>query len=249
MYIGDNRDLFPPNPDDANTVRGHNWCPGNAGVGGPQEFDPDVLRDPDRSLLISYLSGNVAVFRCPADRRQGLYQGTAPSLVGQQVPAARSFSMSQAVGTICPGYDSGNGHSGIHTGVPTMPVNGPWLNNQFDHRRNSPWLTYGKMSAIAAPGPSSLWVILDEDVNGLNDAAFAFGMEAAQWWDAPGTYHNGGCGFAFADGHSETHQWASKSEKGHGGAIASSPQDKQDWLWMRARTSAAAPGTLPPPVP
>jgi prepilin-type processing-associated H-X9-DG protein len=105
------------------------------------------------------------------------------------------------------------------------------------------------MSAIGTPGPSSLWVILDEDANGLNDAAFAFGMEVPQWWDAPGTYHNGGCGFAFADGHSETHPWASKTEKGHGGAAASTPQDKQDWYWMRERTSAAAPGTSPPPVP
>jgi prepilin-type processing-associated H-X9-DG protein len=41
--------------------------------------------------------------------------------------------------------------------------------------------------------------------NNLNDAAFAFGMEIPIWIDAPGTYHDGGCGFAFADGHSESH--------------------------------------------
>src|SRR5450759_2619069 len=59
MYTGDSNDLFPPNPDDGNIVPGHNWCPGSAGVGGPQEFNPEVLKDPNRSLLISYLSGNV----------------------------------------------------------------------------------------------------------------------------------------------------------------------------------------------
>jgi len=32
-------------------------------------------------------------------------------------------------------------------------------------------------------------------------------MEHPQWFDVPGTYHNGGCGFAFADGHSESHKW------------------------------------------
>ena len=25
--------------------------------------------------------------------------------------------------------------------------------------------------------------------------------------DAPATYHNGACGFSFADGHSEIHKW------------------------------------------
>src|ERR1043166_8705830 len=95
LYAGDNHDFFPPNPDDGNTVPGHNWCPGQAGIGGPEEFNPDVLRDSDRSLLITYLAGNVAVFKCPADRRYGNYQGTNTLLTGQEVPAARSFAMNQ----------------------------------------------------------------------------------------------------------------------------------------------------------
>ena len=40
MYTGDFKDLFPPNPDDANTTPGHNWCSGNAGIGGSEEFEP-----------------------------------------------------------------------------------------------------------------------------------------------------------------------------------------------------------------
>jgi prepilin-type processing-associated H-X9-DG protein len=68
-------------------------------------------------------------------------------------------------------------------------------------------------------------VLVDEDVHNLNDAAFAFGMEHPQWIDAPGTYHNGGCGFAFADGHSETHRWQSPTpKKGHRAPVIS-PQD------------------------
>jgi len=235
LYTGDFNDLYPPNPDDGNTDAGHNWCAGNAGRGGPQEFNPDVLRDPSRTLVISYLGGKAEMFRCPADRRMGRYQGSDPSLVGQTVPAARSFSMSQAVGTICPGYDVGK----THTGVPRMPVNGPWLNNQFNHRRNSPWRTYGKSSAVQAPGPSMLWVIVDEDVNGLNDAAFAFGMEKTAWIDAPGAYHNGSCGFAFADGHSETHRWLG-GEKKASTATVTDGNEQKDWSWMRARTSSLA---------
>src|ERR1019366_4895317 len=75
LYTSENNEFFPPNPDDGNILPGYNWCAGSAGIGGPQEFNPDVLRDPTRSLLISYLGGNVNIFRCPADRRMGLYQG------------------------------------------------------------------------------------------------------------------------------------------------------------------------------
>jgi prepilin-type processing-associated H-X9-DG protein len=245
MYTGDYNDFFPPNPDDGNTITGHNWCGGQAGIGGADEFNPDILKDPDRSLMAPYLKGNITVFHCPADKRFGAYQGSDPSFVGGSVPAARTFSMSQAVGTICPGFDSGKQ---THSGAPTLPVNGPWLNDQHNHIRDTPWITYGKMSTIRAPGPSKLWVLVDEDVQGLNDAAFAFGMEKYQWRDAPGTYHNGGCGFAFADGHSETHKWFSSAEKDPGSAITEE-SDQQDWLWMRERTSANINGTMPAPVP
>ena len=249
LYAGDSAGLFPPNPDDANTIPGYNWCSGDAGRGRSAEFNPDILRDPKRSLLAPYLQGNVSVFHCPGDKRMGIYQGADPALVGRSVPAARNFSMSQAVGTIDPGYDvvSSPGAKGSHYGRPTLPVNGPWLNNQQNHRRDSPWFTYGNFSAIRVPGPSMLWVFVDEDLDNLNDAAFAFGMEQAAWMDVPGTYHNGGCGFAFADGHSESHRWLSPSpKKGHRAPVAN-PQDRKDWLWMRDRTSAHSSGTMPEP--
>lgn len=244
LYTADYNDFFPPNPDDANTIPGHNWCSGQAGRGGSAEFYPDLLKDPERSLLAPYLKGNTAVFHCPGDTRTGVYQGTDPARAGRVIPAARTFSMSQAVGTICPGFDVQRGQ---HSGSPTLSVNGPWLNNDRQHRRDSPWLTYGKMSTIRAPGPAMLWVLVDESVNGLNDAAYAFGMKSPAWIDAPGTYHNGGCGFAFADAHSESHRWFSRAEKrGHTWRITDSA-DLRDWLWMRERTSAHSSGTLPPP--
>jgi prepilin-type N-terminal cleavage/methylation domain-containing protein/prepilin-type processing-associated H-X9-DG protein len=241
LYTSENNDFFPPNPDDGNTLPGYNWCAGEAGIGEPQEFDPDVLEDPTRSLLLPYLGGSVDLFRCPADMRTGMYQGTNPAFIGQIVPAARTFSMNQAVGTIDPGYDAtgfGPISAYAHSGIPDLSVNGPWLNNQHTNHRNDPWFTYGKPSDIREPGPSMLWVLVDEDAKGLNDAAFAFGMESPQWFDAPGTYHNGGCGFAFADGHSETHRWLYGAEKQGNGFVITDPADQQDWNWMQQRTSA-----------
>jgi prepilin-type N-terminal cleavage/methylation domain-containing protein/prepilin-type processing-associated H-X9-DG protein len=240
LYADDNQDYYPPNPDDGNTVPGHNWCCGQSGLGAAQEFNPDILRDSSRSLLLHYLSQNIAVFRCPADRREGVYQGTNASLSGQVVPSVRTFSMNQAVGTICPAFDQGSGHAGLST----LPVNGRWLNSNQTHRRNSPWRTFGKMTDTGAPGPASLWVLVDENPAGLNDAAFAVSMEKPGWIDWPGSYHNSGCGFAFADGHSETHRWLDEATLtyGHGGMGSGSanPNDWRDWQWLAMRTSARA---------
>jgi prepilin-type processing-associated H-X9-DG protein len=242
MYTGDSRDFYPPNPDDGNTVAGHNWCAGQAGVGGGEEFNTTVLRDPLKTLVAPYLGNNVTVFKCPADTRNGRVN------IGgqiQSVPAARTFSMSQAVGTICQGFNSGSGHSG----APTLSVNGPWLDNSHSNIRNKPWNTYGKVSQVIAPSPASLWVFLDEDAYSLNDAGFAVGMVSPEWIDWPGTYHNNACGFAFADGHSEIHKWKDSSTKVIGGNVSRrrAPAPYADWLWIRERTSAHSSGTMPAP--
>ena len=238
LYTSDNNDFYPPNPDDGNAVAGHNWCGGAAGIGQSAEFNPDILLDPNRSLLINYLGHNPALFRCPADMRQGLYQGANPSLIGQTVPAARTFSMSQNVGTICPGFDASEftGSGFVHSGAPSRSVNGPWLDGNRTHHRNTPWRTFGKMSDAGPPSPSDLWVFVDEDASGLNDAAFAMEMVNPYWHDLPGTYHNIGCGFAFADGHSETHRWQYRAQKQKGDIT--DPADVADWNWMAAHTSA-----------
>jgi len=251
LYTGENNEFYPPNPDGGTTAPGYNWCAGKAGIGDAAEFNPDLLKDPAHSLLITYLGGSISLFKCPADIRMGPYSGTNPSLIGQTVPAARTISMNNAVGTIDPGFDeTGPGPLATHSGTPNLSVNGPWLNNQDNHVRNSPWRTFGKATdTTGAPGPSLLWVLVDEDVKSLNDAALCFGMEQPVWYDSPGSAHNGGCGFAFADGHSETHRWMSRYQKDSNGVAVDTPADYQDWLWMRARTSADTTGIMPTPPP
>src|ERR1039458_10805756 len=68
LYGSENNDYFPPNPNDANALPGYNWCGGDASIGGPAEFNPDILKDPTRNLLTSYLAGNTSLFHCPGDR-------------------------------------------------------------------------------------------------------------------------------------------------------------------------------------
>jgi prepilin-type N-terminal cleavage/methylation domain-containing protein/prepilin-type processing-associated H-X9-DG protein len=225
LYAADFEELLPPNPDDGNTTPGHNWCPGQAGRGGGQEFNPDILNDPTRSLLVPY-GVNHQQFKCPADKRTGLYQGTDTAKRGQRVPAARTFAMSQAVGT-----DPGSRGK--------LPVHGPWLDNNHSHTRNGKWQVYGKTSDFNNPGPSMVWVLIDEDARSLNDAGFAVGMERAEWIDWPGTYHNNACGFAFADGHSEIHKWKDPATKIVGNNVSrKSVPNSVDYKWIAERTSA-----------
>jgi prepilin-type processing-associated H-X9-DG protein len=37
--------------------------------------------------------------------------------------------------------------------------------------------------------------------------------DASNWTDIPGSAHNGACGFAFADGHSEIKKWQSAASR------------------------------------
>lgn len=249
-YAGDNGEFYPPNPNGGNCTPGHNWCAGQAGPGGAQEFNPEVLKDPSLTLVSPYVDSEAAVFKCPADARFGLYQGTDPSLSNQTVASARTYSMNQAVGTICPAFDA-DGSS--HGGAPSLSPDGPYLDYPQSQRRDSPWFTYGKTTDHpGAPGAARLWVVTEEDPASINDAAFAFAMSEPTWIDFPGTAHVRACSLGFADGHVEIHGWISGDTAVVQGNVERGTRIEPpftDWLWMRARTSANRSGTLPAPAP
>jgi len=227
LYASDFEERMPPNPDDGNTTAGANWCPGQAGRGGAQEFNSSILNDPKLSLLVPY-GATHPLFKCPADKRTGTYQGPDANMKGKKVPAARTFSMSQAVGT-----------DPYSPSLGKLPVNGPWLDNNHGHTRGGKWMTYGKTSDFNNPGAASVWVLIDEESSSLNDAGFAVGMQAPEWIDWPGTYHNNACGFAFADGHSEIHKWKDPRTKVKNGNVSRlRVQGSIDYQWIMERTSA-----------
>jgi type II secretory pathway pseudopilin PulG len=237
LYTSDNSSFFPPNPDDGNTSPGHNWCGGNAGRSGLDEFNPDLLTNLNTSVIAPYHGTDVSIFRCTADPRSGPYTGSDPFRRGLKVPSARTISMNTAVGTICQGYDTYSSHSG----KPTLSVNGPWLDNSHNHRRNNPWRTYGNTSELVAPAPDSLWVVVEEDTFSVNDSTLGFGMNAAQWIDWPGTLHDFGCVIGFTDGHSELHKWKdARTQVVNGNVGLLSVPGSVDWQWLADRTSARA---------
>jgi prepilin-type N-terminal cleavage/methylation domain-containing protein/prepilin-type processing-associated H-X9-DG protein len=70
-----------------------------------------------------------------------------------------------------------------------------------------------KTSDMTYPGPAETWVYIDEHPDSINDAGF-FNPYQTQWVDVPATYHKGGSGLSFADGHAEIHRWVA-SLKNH----------------------------------
>jgi prepilin-type N-terminal cleavage/methylation domain-containing protein/prepilin-type processing-associated H-X9-DG protein len=68
-----------------------------------------------------------------------------------------------------------------------------------------------KMSALVQPPPAMAWVLVDEHPDSINDAMLyvnpGLPLLNAAWVDWPASYHDGACGFSFADGHSEIHKW------------------------------------------
>ena len=64
------------------------------------------------------------------------------------------------------------------------------------------------------PNPPMTWVTLDEQADSINDAFFVASEDRngnTAWGDIPASYHNGACGFSFADGHAEIHKWRSST--------------------------------------
>src|SRR5436190_9499974 len=199
MYTQDNHEFFPPNPDDGTTTPGYVWSAGQGGVGGADEFDPDLLSDPRTTLLVPYTGKNVALFNCPADPRLGRYDGAArypnSPLIGQTIRAARSVSMSQAVGTVDPAYAGGGGHRGI----PNLPTNGPWLTGNYGQNNNTtgPFATFGKSSSFKGIRPDNVFLIADEAPLSINDAGMATCADVnnRRFIDYPSSLHNRGCVF------------------------------------------------------
>ncbi|HOX04178.1 MAG TPA: type II secretion system protein [Candidatus Paceibacterota bacterium] len=91
--------------------------------------------------------------------------------------------------------------------------------------------------------PAETWIYVDEHPDSINDAG-CFAPYTTSFIDLPASYHNGACGFAFIDGHSEIHKW-----KGYAAGVKvrfqdySGPQispNDPDLQWYRHKTQLKA---------
>jgi len=74
------------------------------------------------------------------------------------------------------------------------------------------WYVARKNSDLHAPGPSDVWVFLDEHPDSIDDGIYYTPnvATATTLVEMPGCQHAGACGITFADGHSEIHKWKGK---------------------------------------
>ncbi len=116
------------------------------------------------------------------------------------------------------------------------------------HSTSPPWRIYKKATDMTLPAPVNLWVVIDENPDSVNDAAFAVRMDpqwpSTLWQDGPANYHGGGCGFTFADGHSEIKRWrdartlALRITYWNTFNFGITQPNNFDIAWVRERTSA-----------
>lgn len=142
-----------------------------------------------------------------------------PSLNGQRV---RSMSM--------------NGQMGALRGGAPLYYSPPNFNPTYRQ--------YIKTTQLLTPlVPSKAWIFLDEHPGSINDAYFQVSMTTDVFPDLPASYHNNGCGFSFADGHSEIKRWKNPNtikpvQAGVRWQSVAAGPNNQDLIWLRERTTA-----------
>ena len=136
-------------------------------------------------------------------------RSTATESDGKQYPRVRSISMNGNM----------NGNS--------------WYTATID----STYFTYRKSSDIVRPPPAGAFVFLDEHPDDIDDGYFLVNLTVhAAWGNMPANYHNGACGFSFADGHAEIKKWRDPDTlAAHPPASPSGPHDVP---WVQIRASA-----------
>jgi prepilin-type N-terminal cleavage/methylation domain-containing protein/prepilin-type processing-associated H-X9-DG protein len=242
MYSHDSGGLFAINGS-LGGAHQNNWSNGGPTTGlnwvaGIMSGYQNGSDDTNYSLLVNSTYTQLAteiqsanVYRCPADKST-----SGPGGVGGD--RTRSYSMSQAVGTL------------DNTGA-NRPEN--YLKN-FGEPPGGHWRTYAKESQIiGTPGPSDLWVLLDENPDSIDDAGFAFVMPiagnpaSAEWANYPAKTHGNSCCFAFADGHAEIHHWLqpgailTTTYSQYVGTTVTPAFNDPDVFWMGLHTSGPGP--------
>lgn len=194
-----------------------------------QDFSDKLVPNGDGAVYTGWIGGQFIVN--PQD-------GTNVALL--KTPSGLLWPYNQSVGIYkCPANTSVAklGNTILGPRVRSISMNGNMNGNSwYTAEINGKYFTYRKTSEIIRPSPSQAFVFLDENPTTLDDGYFLVVFDTTAWGNDPGIYHNGACGFSFADGHSETHRWRDPDTL----AInkPANPVGPHDVPWIQIRTSA-----------
>ena len=161
------------------------WCMGFLDWSSQPDNTNTALFLTDKySNLARYFGRSKNIFKCPAD----IYTSPIQHWANWTTPGrCRSMSGNIGVGS-APNVD-----------IATYLDTSPFFSN---------YKLCTKLSDLRYPGPADTFVFLDEHPDSINDSAFyPYNKSLQKFVDIPAAYHNGACGFSFADGHSEIHKW------------------------------------------
>ena len=216
MYPLDNEDRITQ-PGNSRDEK-YQWVGGWLGWPGPWPTDNTnvvMLLNRTNGWLGPYVN-SAGVYKCPADVSR-------VTLGGHKLTRVRSMSMSQAMG----------GPGGW------LPPGTAYVDGQTKYK------IFKKTSDYTAPGPSQLYVLLDEHPDSINAGGFANMMvenpAQARIIDYPASYHNGAAGLSFADGHAEIKKWLDprtvQPVKFYDMPLNVASPNNRDVIWLSERTS------------
>jgi prepilin-type N-terminal cleavage/methylation domain-containing protein/prepilin-type processing-associated H-X9-DG protein len=217
--------LYPDDNEGYLTKPGNSGTEPNAWVGGWLDFNPATKDNTNITDLLDPQKAKFApylptaeVYKCPADKSYVV-------IGGRRYPRVRSMGMSQAMGGP-----------------------GGWLAPTAYNDQQKKYKVFLKSADLQAPGPSRLYVLLDEHPDSINAGGFANQMvespAQARIIDFPASYHNGAAGLSFADGHAEIKKWQDARTKqpvrnNNNLALNQASPNNIDMIWLADRTTIA----------
>ncbi len=117
-----------------------------------------------------------------------------------------------------------------------------WYTAQID----KDYFTFRKYAEIIRPSPAGAFVFVDEHPDDIDDGYLLVNLTAhGRWGNMPANYHNGACGFSFADGHAETKKWRDADTLAEHPPPA--PWSPNDVPWVQFRTTSPRKASTPYP--
>jgi prepilin-type N-terminal cleavage/methylation domain-containing protein/prepilin-type processing-associated H-X9-DG protein len=222
MYVDDNNDHLPPNgasglPGPGTPSLPNSWISNHNG-----QTDPAAPAIPN-GVLYPY-NKVVSIYACPANTKLITYPANPPTtFVPTTGPQSRTVSMNYPLGGFTSADPSGGGQ--VLTGQNSI-------------------MKYPQIALPGNPGYSKMFVFVDENENSVDDADFATavvgGIHDGSWWNLPGSRHNNGTTWSFADGHAEYWKWHGSVVLTFTGYYATA-DSSDDLARVQAGTSPLAP--------
>jgi len=146
-----------------------------------------------------------------------------------------------------PAYKCPGDHSMVRSGTVSHPrvrsvsMNG-WVGSDlvpWPEYSDVPYRHYQTLNDLRSP--VRIWVLVDEREDSIDDCfCGAVSMVEDVLGNVPAAYHNGACGFAFADGHAEIHKWRDPRTKpplGQTTGDRKSQPGNPDIRWLQQHTT------------